>query len=304
MKNAQTKPVYSRLHALAQVRKENFQLTLNAYARERLLYRLGRSPYRRQFILKGATLFAVWAGTPYRSTMDVDFLGHRTPDPERLTIVFQALCEAKVRRDGVEFLPGSVRTGLIREDTKYGGYWVRLEARIGKARIPVKIEVGFGDAVVPKARETLFPTLLDMPKPRLRTYRRETMVAEKFQAMVRFEMDNTRMKDYYDLWMLSREFAFEGKLLSEAIRATFDRRKTPILADVPVGLAPAFCQGATGLARWENFVRKTTFSKSPLPFSEICGSLREFLLPVAGALAVGAPFKRHWEPGGPWQGKR
>lgn len=234
MKNAPAKTVYSRLHALSRAREENFQLTLNAYARERLLYRLGRSPYRRQFILKGATLFTVWAGTPYRSTMDVDFLGHGTPDPEHLATVFQALCKAKVRRDGVEFLPGSVRTGLIREDQKYGGYWVRLEVRIGKARIPVKIEVGFGDIVVPKARETVFPTLLKMPKPRLRTYRRETMIAEKFQAMVRFELDNTRMKDYYDLWMLSREFAFDGKPLSGAIRATFDRRKTPsVRANTP-----------------------------------------------------------------------
>jgi predicted nucleotidyltransferase component of viral defense system len=229
--------VRQRLLNLARERGEDFGLVLTHYALERVMYRLSVSGHREQFVLKGAMLFALWGGDPHRPTRDLDLLGHGTIDTQRLEQIFREVISVEVEKDGLEFLTETVRGARIREDEEYEGVRVQLEARLATARIKVQIDVGFGDVMTPAPQEIEYPVLLDFPAPRLRTYPRETVVAEKFEALVKLGIANSRMKDFYDLWVMARDFEFEGALLSQAIKATFERRGTALPTDVPLALS-------------------------------------------------------------------
>jgi len=196
--------VRQRLLNLSRERGEDFNFTLTRYANERLLYRLARSPYRDQFVLKGAALFQVWSESLYRPTRDVDLLGFGDSTATGIGSVFHELCVLEVEPDGLRLLPDSVRAEEIRDQQEYGGLRVHLMADLDGAQIALQVDVGFGDAVTPGIEEADFPTLLDFPAPHLRTYPRETVIAEKFEAMVRLGIVNTRMKDFYDVWQLAR----------------------------------------------------------------------------------------------------
>lgn len=212
---------------LARKQHEDFQLVLTRYAIERLLYRLTRTGYAAEFVLKGAMLFRLWADQPHRPTRDLDLLGRGDPSVDRLAAVFRAVCGAAVEDDGLLFDPATVTAGKIKEDQEYEGVRVECVARLGQARIDLQVDVGFGDAVTPGPVTVQYPGLLDLPAPELAAYPRETVVAEKFQAMVMLGIANSRMKDFFDLWVLARSFTFAGPVLAAAIRATFARRKTP-----------------------------------------------------------------------------
>jgi len=224
---------------------QDANLIWSRYATERLLYRLSVSEYSQDFVLKGAVLFMVWLGDLHRPTMDVDLLGRGEDSGARMEDVFRRVCDVGVPADGLRFDPRSVKSIPIRRDQQYHGQRVTLTAYLGKARIPLQVDVGFGDAVVPKARTVVYPTLLDLPPPRLRAYRRETVVAEKLHAMVSLGMLNSRMKDFYDLYFLARQFAFEGATVGSAIRAAFERRRTAMLTARPLALTAAFGQDAS-----------------------------------------------------------
>jgi len=200
-------------------------LVWTRYATERLLYRLSVSEYAGEFILKGAMLFMVWTGKTYRPTLDMDFLGQGDDSSERLAEVFRKVCGVDVEPDGLVFDVDTVASAPIREEQEYQGQRVTLIAFLGKARIPIQVDVGFGDVVTPKAKKIRYPTLLDFPAPSIRACPRETVVAEKFQAMVMLGIANSRMKDFYDLYVLARDFSFDGNTLVRAIKATFKRRK-------------------------------------------------------------------------------
>jgi len=217
--------VRQRLLNLSVSRGEDPNLTLTRYALERLLYRLAHSDYNGQFILKGAMLFGLWMESNHRPTRDLDLLGFGEPSNERLTEVFERLCEVEVDPDGLNFDPQSIRVAEIREGQIYMGQRVKLVAFLSTARIPVQVDVGFGDVVTPDAEEIEYPTLLDLPAPTIRAYPPETVIAEKLQAMVALGMQNSRMRDYYDLWIISRQFSFEGAALVAAVQATFNRRR-------------------------------------------------------------------------------
>lgn len=214
MKPAQSKnvahSVRDRLHKLAKERGEEFNFVLVRYALERLLYRVSKSAHGGEFILKGAMLFTIWSKHPHRATKDLDLLGSGSPDLERLAGVFRDVCVASVEDDGVSFEPRSVEARRIKEDAEYEGVRVTLVGKLGSAQLAVQIDVGFGDSVVPPPTTVEFPTLLPFPGPVIRAYAKETVVAEKVHAMVDLGMANTRMKDFFDLWFLSREFEFEG----------------------------------------------------------------------------------------------
>ena len=201
--------VRQRLLNRARERSEDFNHLLTRYANERLLFRLAESAHRDEFVLKGATLFELWHDAVYRATRDVDLLGFGEPAVERVQAVFRELCAVDVEPDGLRFLEGSVRAERIRDAQEYGGVRVRLTADLDGARIALQVDIGFGDIVTPGVVEAEFPTLLDFPAPRLRTYPRETVVAEKFEAVVRLGIANTRMKDFYDLWAMATTFAFD-----------------------------------------------------------------------------------------------
>lgn len=245
--------VRARLLEVMRGRREEFELTLTRYALERLLFRIGRSEYREKFVLKGAMLFALWGVEDYRATRDADFLIYGEPDLAQLQRIFRDLCAVKFEPDGLVFREDTVRAEAIREQNDYGGVRVTMRARLDTADIAVQVDIGFGDAVTPDAKWEEFPTLLALPAPKLRTYPRETVVAEKYEAMVRFGIANSRMKDFYDVFMLAREFEFAGGTLSEAIRNTFARRGTALPENTPTALAPEFYKDRQKVAHWKAF---------------------------------------------------
>ncbi len=289
--------VRQRLLNLSRKRGEDFNFTLTRYANERLLYRLGCSPYRGQFVLKGAALFQVWSASLYRPTRDIDLLGFGDSTAARIESVFRELCVLEVEPDGLRLLPDSVRAEEIRGQPEYGGIRVRLMADLDGAQIALQVDIGFGDAVTPGIEEADFPTLLEFPAPHLRIYPRETVVAEKFEAMVRLGIVNTRMKDFYDVWQIARIFSFDGASLSRAIAATFERRATPVPDAAPVALSAEFVEERAN--QWFAFLGRSSASGSP-DLSDVVDLLARFLLPPSAAAAAGEPFPLRWPLGGDW----
>lgn len=291
--------VRARLLTLAQRQGVEYQLLVTRYALERLLYRLSLSPHRDRFVLKGAMLFSIWLDDPFRPTRDIDFLGFGDPAVETMAATFREICLVEATDDGVSFDADAVRAEAIREDMVYGGVRVQTKATIGGMRIPIRIDVGFGDAVTPGPEDVEYPALLDAPPPRLRTYPRETAVAEKFEAIVSLGLTNSRMKDFYDLWVLSERFPFERSALAAAIRATFERRGTELPAAVPPGLSEAFSADPLKAVQWTAFLRRDRLGDDH-QLVEVVSRIREFIMPavVAGDTLVEGS---HWPPQGPWR---
>jgi Nucleotidyl transferase AbiEii toxin, Type IV TA system len=229
-----TASVRQKLFDLARSRNEDFGLMLVKYGLERTLYRLSCSKHRDAFVLKGALLFELWTQRTYRATRDADFLAQGDNAPERFVGIFKELCVMEVQPDGLTFDADSVKAERIAEDADYEGVRVTFTAYLERARIPIQIDLGFGDAVTPAPVEAQYPTLLPAPNPRLLIYPKETVVAEKFEAMVKRGIANSRMKDFYDLEALSRILDFDGKTLREAIGKTFERRGS----ELPAGGTP------------------------------------------------------------------
>jgi hypothetical protein len=217
--------VRQRLLTLSQQRKEPFDLVLVRYGIERLLYRLSRSTHAKKFLLKGAMLFAIWSDGAHRPTRGVDLLGFGSADDDELKGIFTELCTMTIVSDGLRFLPESVSAAPIREEAAYPGTRVTLEARLENARVSLQVDIAFGDVVTPAPQEVDFPVLLDLPAPHLRAYPIYTVVAEKLEATVKLGETNTRMKDFFDLWFLSRKFSFDGPLLRTLSREPLRRGK-------------------------------------------------------------------------------
>ena len=291
--------VRQRLLNRARERGEDFNYLLTRYANERLLYRLAESGYRDQFVLKGAVLFELWTATAYRATRDVDLLGFGEPAVAPMQAVFREFCTLQVLPDGVRFLAGSVRAEPIRDGQAESGIRIRLTADLDGARISLQVDVGFGDVVTPHVVEAEFPTMLDFPAPRLQAYPRETVVAEKFEAMVRLGIANTRMQDFYDLWVMAMSFSFRGDSLAAALAATFGSRGTPLPVDAPVALRPEFSADAAKQAQWAAFVGRSALSGCP-SLEEVVAMLRRFLLPPVSDATQDARFERDWPAGGDW----
>jgi hypothetical protein len=227
----------------------------------------------------------------------VDFLGYGDASPKAVAAVFRELCGSTVEPDGLSFVSSSVRAAQIRDRQEYGGVRVRLTAMLGRARIPLQVDVGFGDAVTPRAQVTTFPALLDFPAPRVRAYPTASVVAEKFQAMVALGVANTRMKDFYDLFRLSETQEFDGETLAAAIRATFERRGTAIPTEAPPALDEAFAGDAVKEAQWRAFLRRGRLDNVPANLTDVTERLAAFLLPPASSAARGEAFRRRWGRG-------
>jgi predicted nucleotidyltransferase component of viral defense system len=255
--------VRQRLLNLAHARGQPLELLLTRYVLERLLHRLSLSPYRERFVLKGALLLTTWFDEPHRATRDLDLLGFGDPSDDALLAVFREVMTISVD-DGIAFDVAGLQIQPIREDMKYGGSRLRTTAALAGARIPVVVDVGFGDAVEPGVEDIELPVLLDMPLPRLRAYPQETVIAEKLHAMVTLGLANSRMKDYYDVWMLVRTFEIDPAPLRRAIEATFARRGTPLPAVLPEGLTDAFAQDDAKQRQWTVFVRNLSSSAPAL----------------------------------------
>jgi predicted nucleotidyltransferase component of viral defense system len=270
--------VRARLLTLARQKGQAFDLLLTRYTNERLLHRLSLSPHRNRFVLKGAMLMTTWFDDPHRPTRDVDFLGYGDPAPDAMLATFREICAIDVD-DGIAFDVDALRVELIREELDYGGLRLRTTGQLAGARITVIIDIGFGDAIEPGIEEINLPVLLDLPEPRLRVYARETVIAEKFQAMVMLGLANSRMKDFYDVWILSRSYDFDEDRLSRAIAATFERRGTAIPFDEPEALTQIFATDAGKQRQWAAFVRDLAIEIPPL--DAVVTDLAGFLMPHA-----------------------
>jgi predicted nucleotidyltransferase component of viral defense system len=291
--------VRARLLRLARERGEDFQLLLTRYANERLLYRLAMSPHGSRFVLKGAALFTLWTGKPHRATRDVDLLGFGDPSEAHVRSVFSEVLALDVGEDGVVFDASSLDVGPIREDQEYGGVRVTVAARVTSAQVRLQVDVGFGDAITPEASIVDFPALLDFPSPRLHAYPRETVVAEKVEAMVKLGLANSRMKDFYDLVVLSKMFPFDGVVLVRAIRATFERRKTPLPTDLPVALTPSFSDDTMKNTQWTAFAR-TSGARDAGELPSTVAAITRFLAQPLVKAASAELWEATWLPGGPW----
>ena len=269
--------VRQRLLNLAHARGQPMDLLLTRYALERLLHRLSLSPHRERFVLKGAMLLVTWFDEPHRATRDVDLLGFGDATEDALLSTFREIMAIEAD-DGVHFDLKNLRIAAIREELEYGGSRLRTTAALAGARIPITVDIGFGDAIAPGTEDVNLPVLLDMPSPHLRAYPPETVIAEKVHAMVALGRANSRMKDYYDVWMLTSTFDLDRDRMRQAIAATFARRNTVIPNQVPDGLSDAFASDPAKQRQWNAFVGNLT---GPVPqLDRVVADLRGRLMAV------------------------
>lgn len=276
-----------------------FNEVLQYFAIERFLYRLARSPHAGKFVLKGAVMFTAWQAPMSRPTMDIDLLGLTNNSIDAMVAVTQELCTQVVEPDGLHFEPESVEGKRIVEDADYEGVRVRFRGSLGTARLTMQLDIGFGDVVVPQPTTVEYPTILPLPAPRLRGYSRESAIAEKFEAMVKLGMLNSRMKDFFDVWLLARQFDFEGRTLAMAIAQTFATRRTVIPAE-PTALTDAFAADSGKQAQWQSFIRRSRLQHAPDTLADVVTTLAVFLGPIAKALTSGKMFEYTWQAPGPW----
>jgi len=259
---------------------EDFNALLTQYAIERFLYRLSRSSHRDRFVLKGAMLFRVWSGTLHRPTRDVDLLGYGEPTPAAVSATIRQIITTAVDDDGIVFVASSVAADEIRESQEYGGVRVTFQAVLDGAVIPMQVDVGFGDAVTPLPKESLYPVLLGMDEPRLRMYPVETVVAEKLDAAVTLGMVNSRMKDFYDLLVIFRHHHYDGGVLVRAVVETFTRRGTMLPQALPVCLSDVFGTDPEAAKLWTAFLRRMDLQNEPADFPAVIQEVRDRLWPI------------------------
>lgn len=291
--------VRDRLLNKARAERLDYNLLLTRYALERMLYRLSISKQRDQFLLKGALLFDLWFDVPHRPTHDADFLGFGSAEIPHIEVIFRDICRIEVE-DGIAFQPDTMKVAEIRKEANYAGVRVTLLGMLDTARCPVQIDIGFGDAVVPGPEEVRYPVILgEMPEPHLYVYPRYTVVAEKLEALTSLGMLNSRMKDFFDLWILAKHSDFDGPILSRAVAATFDRRRTVVPNGVPIGLSGEFINDPQKNKQWQAFLRKNALA--PMSLATVVADLRVFLMPVLANIAAGVSQEYSWRAGAGWQ---
>ena len=295
--------IRTRLVAKAKELGLEAQLLLERYALHRLLFRLSRSRHADRFLLKGAQLMLIWIGNSARTTRDADLLGFGEITDDELKQIMTDVCKEPVIDDGMEYLADSIRITPIREETVYGGRRVKLQARLGNARLPIQVDVGIGDAVTPEPEWVELPQMLHLPAPRLRAYQPETSIAEKLETIAVRGLLNSRLKDYFDIYILSAREPFELQVLSRAVRDTFERRGTPIPSGLPEGLLRVFVDEPGRMLQWRSFLENSGVVDVSEDLGEVVASIAEFLEPVIAEAQDGGGSSEHWPPGGPWKSK-
>lgn len=288
--------IRARLLTLSKQREEQFIFTLERYALERLLYRLSQTASGSSFLLKGGMLLNFLSQNPYRTTRDLDLLGHGDPSAERLCQIFQEACRLDYPEQGLRF-SDQISTFPIKEGKEYPGIRLKLEAWLEEARISLQIDVGFGDAVLKPYAKVDFKPFLDFPIPDILVYPLESVLAEKIHAMLELGVETSRMKDIYDLWYLASNQAWHSQRVVEAVQLTFVSRRRALPAVLPEMFTPAFFDNPQKLSQWQAFGKRLSRASLPdMNLREILNLLELFWWPLLLALQQGQPFRFVWHP--------
>ena len=288
--------VRAKLENAAKASGRGFSEVLLFYSMERFLYRLSVIPEGASFVLKGGVMFRIWNEETARPTRDLDLLSSDTNDAKELSRIMAQACAVSFEEDGIVFDPKSIKATKIKEDADYEGVRIKLEGRLGTAKTPIQIDIGFGDVVVPRPITIDFPTVIDLPAPRLKTYTKESVIAEKLHAMIFLGSMNSRMKDFYDIWLLASNFDFDGKPLGDAVSKTFKRRKTDIEVD-PIALSSKFASDPQKQIQWNTFYEKLKVDSGneyQPNLTEIIEKLRIFIRPLLVSLAEQRACNQQW----------
>ncbi|UCD15078.1 MAG: nucleotidyl transferase AbiEii/AbiGii toxin family protein [Candidatus Omnitrophota bacterium] len=300
VKNIQAS-VRAQLQNKAKEAKRPFAEVLQYYGMERFLYRFSRSKYANKFILKGALMFMVWQVPQRRITLDIDFSARYDNQIATIEKVIKDVCKVSVISDGLIFDPQIVKGQKIKEAADYEGVRVKFKGFLERSRIPMQIDVGFGDVIYPKPKIINYPVILDFPKPHLKGYPVESVVSEKFEAMVKLGLLNSRMKDFYDIWLLMRQFNFGGLKLVEALKGTFKHRKTPLPELEPLFAEEIYDKKSDRQTLWKAFLKKGDIKYVP---EELCTTAREierFLIKPLDAIHRNQEFSKEWKSTGSWK---
>jgi len=281
-----------------------FAEVLQYYGMERFLYRFSRSEYVDKFILKGALLFTVWQIPERRTTLDIDFLARYDKQVASIEAVMRDVCDVSVDPDGLVFDSKNVEGRKIKEDADYEGVRVKFLGFLERSRIPMQIDVGFGDIVYPKTKVVDYPVILDFPKPHLKGYPPEGVISEKFEAMVKLGLLNSRMKDFYDIWLMMRQFDFSGSNLAEALKRTFKHRKTDPPKAQPLFAEEIYNEKSDRQTLWKAFLKKGDIKHVPEKLSTTAREIEKFLIKPLDAINKGNRFNEEWKAPGPWKDTR
>jgi len=278
-----------------------FSEILQYYGMERFLYRFSRSKYADKFILKGALMFTVWQIPERRTTLDIDFLARHDNHVTSIEEVIKNVCMVAVTPDGLVFDPKTVQGQKIKEDADYEGVRIKFRGFLERSRITMQIDVGFGDVIYPKPRIFDYPVILDFPKPHLKGYTTESMVSEKFEAMIKLGLLNSRMKDFYDIWLLMHQFNFNGSKLAEALKRTFEHRKTSLPQDKSLFAEEIYDEKSDRQTLWKTFLKKSDIKNTPEKLHTIAKKIEEFIIKPLDAVRKNHEFYGEWNAPGPWQ---
>ncbi len=279
------------------VDKRPFNEILQYFSMERFLYRLSKSQHVDKFILKGALMLRVWEFSQYRPTMDIDMLGKTSNEIEAISQQIRDIIAAPVESDGIIFDDQSISAERITEDADYEGVRISFKGRLDNAMINMQIDIGFGDKVHPAPSISVMPTIIALPPPEIFCYSKESVIAEKFEAMVKLGDINSRMKDFYDIWLLSRQFDFSGKDLAQAIRLTFNQRKT----NLPNNLEHLSADFAIAKQnQWAAFKNKLKQDFIPNNIIEVIEHNNLFLSPIITSIQSNQSPPAKWSASNQW----
>lgn len=278
-----------------------FAEVLQYYGMERFLYRFSRSEYADKFILKGALMFTVWQVPQRRTTLDIDFSSNHDNRIASIEKVIRDLCKISVAPDGLVFDSQTIKGQKIKEDADYEGVRVKFRGFLERARIPMQIDVGFGDVIYPKPKTINYPVILDFPKPHLKGYPAESVVSEKFEAMVKLGLLNSRMKDFYDIWLMMRQFDFDGLKLVEALKRTFRHRKTSLPQHKPLFAEEIYDEKSDRQMLWKAFLRKGDIKHAPEKLSTTAREIENFLIEPLDTVNKSRVMNEEWKAPGPWK---
>ena len=292
--------IHQRLLNAAKKSGRPFNELLQYYVIERFIFRLAQSSYEKNYLLKGALMFFAWNSKLPRPTKDVDLLGKIDNSLDVIIDSMKKICQQKVIQDGISFHSESISATRITEDVEYEGARVRIPGNLETIRLSIQIDIGFGDVIFPKAIKFDYPTILGSPSPSIRGYSKESIISEKFHAMVKRGVLNSRMKDFYDILWLSQQFHFKGQTLSSALRKTFENRKTEIISN-PVVLQESFASDKGKQDQWRAFIQRTKLRDVTENFTEVITELKTFISPIVSTLVDKKTFQKNWKAPGPWR---